>query len=101
MARSACPTRAEMPRRKLIAGNWKMNTTLAEAKALARAVADGARSETRVGVAVCPPFPWLLAVADELKGSAVALGAQDVHYEQEGAFTGEGSAAMLRGGGRQ
>jgi triosephosphate isomerase len=85
-----------MPRRKLVAGNWKMNTTLAEAKALARAVADGARTETRVDVAVCPPFPWLLAVAEELKGSAVALGAQDVHYEKKGAFTGEVSPAMLK-----
>jgi triosephosphate isomerase len=85
-----------MPRRKLVAGNWKMNTTLAEAKALARAVAEGCRTETRVDVAVCPPFPWLLPVAEELKGSPVRLGAQDVHYEKKGAFTGEVSPAMLK-----
>jgi triosephosphate isomerase len=84
-----------MPRRKLVAGNWKMNTTLAEAKALAKAVADGCRTESRVDVAVCPPFPWLLPVAEELKGSAVKLGAQDVHFETKGAFTGEVSPAML------
>ena len=55
-----------MPRHKLVAGNWKMNTTLAEAKALARAVADGCRTVSRVDVAVCPPFPWLLVVAEEV-----------------------------------
>src|SRR5579871_4628379 len=85
-----------MARRKLVAGNWKMNTTLTEAKTLARAVVEGCRTETRVDVAVCPPFPWLLAVAEELKGSPVALGAQDVHYEKKGAYTGEVSPAMLK-----
>jgi triosephosphate isomerase len=85
-----------MPRRKLVAGNWKMNTTLAEAKALGRAVADGCRTEKRVDVAVCPPYPWLITVAEELKGSPVALGAQDVSFEKKGAFTGEVSPAMLR-----
>ena len=54
-----------MPRRKLVAGNWKMNTTLAEAKALAAAVAGGVGAGTpAVGVAVCPPFPWLLPVGE-------------------------------------
>jgi triosephosphate isomerase len=84
-----------MARKKLVAGNWKMNTTRAEATALATAVAKGVGTDARVGVAVCPPFPWLLAVGDALKGSAVALGAQDVHYEKKGAFTGEVSPAML------
>lgn len=84
-----------MPRKKLVAGNWKMNTTLAEAKALAAAVAKGVGTDTRVDVAVCPPFPWLLPVAEELKGSSVALGAQDVHYEKSGAYTGEVSPKML------
>ncbi len=84
-----------MARKKFVAGNWKMNTTLAEAKALAAAVAKGVGTDTTVDVAVCPPFPWLLPVADALKGSAVTLGAQDVHYEKEGAFTGEVSPKML------
>ena len=84
-----------MSRKKLVAGNWKMNTTLAEAKALAAAVAKGVGTDTRVEVAVCPPFPWLLPVAEAIKGSAVTLGAQDVHYETKGAFTGEVSPAML------
>src|SRR5439155_12343152 len=79
-----------------VAGNWKMNTTLAEAKALAAGVAKGVGSGTAaVDVAVCPPFPWLLPVGEAIKGSAVALGAQNVHFEIKGAFTGEVSPAML------
>lgn len=81
-------------RKKLVAGNWKMNTTLAEAKALGAAVAKGATGD-RVSVAVFPPFPWLSAVGEALSGSAVALGAQDVSAEKKGAFTGEVSPAML------
>lgn len=84
-----------MPRKKLVAGNWKMNTTLAEAKSLAAAVAKGVPADSPVRVAVCPPYPWLAAVADAVKGSGVALGAQDVSFEKDGAFTGEVSAKML------
>jgi triosephosphate isomerase len=82
-------------RKKFVAGNWKMNTTLAEAKALGAAVASGVGTDDRVQVAVCPPFPWLLAVSETLRGSAVALGAQSVYSEKKGAFTGEVSPAML------
>jgi triosephosphate isomerase (TIM) len=82
-------------RKKFVAGNWKMNTTLAEAKALGAAIAKGIGTDARVTVAVCPPFPWLVAVGEAVKGSAVALGAQDVHSEKKGAFTGEVSPAML------
>ena len=85
-----------MPRKKIVAGNWKMNTTLVEAKALAAAIVQGVGTDTRVDVAVCPPFLWLVPVAEVLKGSPVALGAQDVHYEKKGAYTGEISPAMLR-----
>lgn len=84
-----------MPRRKLVAGNWKMNTTLAEAKALAAGIAQGVGSNTVVDVAVCPPFPWLLPVADAVRGSAVAVGAQNTFFELKGAFTGEVSPSML------
>jgi triosephosphate isomerase len=83
-----------MPRKKFVAGNWKMYTTLAQAKELAGAVAKGLASD-RTTVAVCPPFPWLAQVAEMLKGSRVALGAQDCHYEKEGAFTGSVSPRML------
>jgi triosephosphate isomerase len=82
-------------RQKFIAGNWKMYTTAATARELASAIARGLGSESRVAVAVCPPFPYLLPVAEALRGSPVALGAQDVYCEKEGAFTGEVSPAML------
>jgi triosephosphate isomerase len=82
-------------RQKFIAGNWKMYTTAATARELASAVVRGLGAESRVAVAVCPPFPYLLPVAEVLRGSPVALGAQDVYCETEGAFTGEVSPAML------
>src|SRR5262245_28360697 len=84
-----------MPRPKLIAGNWKMNTTRAEATALATAVVKGVTANPAVQVAVAPPYPWLGDVATVLKGSPVTLAAQDVSYEKDGAFTGEVSAKML------
>ncbi len=81
-------------RKPFIAGNWKMNTTEAEAIALALGV-----SEATVGagcdIAVCVPFPHLGPVREALKGSHVGLGAQDVYWEPKGAFTGEVSAAIL------
>ncbi|HXD85725.1 MAG TPA: triose-phosphate isomerase [Urbifossiella sp.] len=82
-------------RRKIVAGNWKMNTTHAEATALASAVVHAAAGHPKVGIAIFPPFPWLLPVREILKGSAVVLGAQNCHYEKSGAFTGEVSPQML------
>lgn len=82
-----------MPRTKFIAGNWKMNTTRAAAEALARGVAAGAPAGVEVGVA--PPFVYLDAVRQALAGSSVLLGAQDVYFEKNGAFTGEISVEML------
>jgi triosephosphate isomerase (TIM) len=82
-------------RKKFIVGNWKMYTTAAEAKRLARAVVAGAGIEDRVSVTVCPPFPYLALVGGILKGSRVALGAQNLYPEKEGAFTGEVSPTML------
>ncbi|WP_305123441.1 triose-phosphate isomerase [Roseomonas sp. GC11] len=79
--------------RPLIAGNWKMNGTLAEATALARGVAAG--SAPAVELLVCPPFPHLVPVAAALAGSAVALGAQDCHAAAKGAHTGDVAAPML------
>ncbi len=82
-------------RQLFIIGNWKMYTTAAEAGRLARAVVDGVGADARVRVAVCPPFPYLARVGEILKGNHVALGAQNLYPEQEGAFTGEISPAML------
>jgi triosephosphate isomerase len=83
-------------RKKFIAGNWKMYTDTAGARHLAAGVAQGVGKEDRVTVAVCPPFPYLIPVGEVLRGSPVALGAQNVYPEKEGAFTGEVSPAMLR-----
>ncbi len=81
-------------RRPFIAGNWKMNTSPEEAVALAGAVAE-ATEGAPCDVAVCPPFPYLAAVHEAVRGSEVAVGAQDVYQEASGAFTGEVSVPML------
>ncbi len=84
-------------RRYVFAGNWKMHKTIAEAVTLARALREGLEREpTRHEVVVMPPFTALAAVREVLKGSAIALGAQNMHWEREGAFTGEISPVMLR-----
>lgn len=96
-----------MPR-SIVAGNWKMHTTLREAAALAAEVAAGAASPLLPAVAgdsesggieliLCPPFVSLAAVRDAVAGSPVAVGAQNMHFEPSGAFTGEVSAPMLQG----
>jgi triosephosphate isomerase len=82
-------------RQPFIAGNWKMFTNATTARELAAAVAKGAASRPAVRVAICPPFPYLATVAETLRGSSVALGAQNCYPEKEGAFTGEVSPAML------
>src|SRR5450830_1428868 len=81
-------------RRPFVAGNWKMNTSEAEAIALAKGVVATAGSAA-CDVAVCVPFPHLAAVRAATQGSHVAVGAQDVYWEPKGAFTGEVSVAML------
>ena len=82
-------------RRPFIAGNWKMNTNRASAVALAEGLAKKAESLDGVDLAVCPPSCYLDAVGKALAGSKVALGAQNVYFEKDGAFTGELSVAML------
>lgn len=83
-----------MTRKKFVAGNWKMYTSAAIGRALATAVAAGVRDDM-VRVVVCPPFPYLAAIAEVLRGSKVDLGAQNCYSELEGAFTGEVSPAMI------
>ncbi len=83
-------------RRPFIAGNWKMNTNRASAVALAEGVAKQAETLEGVDLAVCPPSCYLDAVGRAIAGSKVALGAQNMYHEKDGAFTGELSAAMLR-----
>ncbi|HSN91790.1 MAG TPA: triose-phosphate isomerase [Anaeromyxobacteraceae bacterium] len=85
-----------MARRKFVCGNWKMHKTVAEAVALVRELRAGVgEAAGSVQVAVAPPFTALGAVAEALRGGSIELAAQDVHWEPQGAFTGEVSAPML------
>jgi triosephosphate isomerase len=88
-----------MARRKFVCGNWKMHKTAGEAAALVKELAAGladASGAGKVQVAVAPPFPSLHAVAEAIgHGGQLELAAQNVHWEAQGAFTGEVSAAML------
>ena len=87
-----------MDNRPVLAANWKMNPTSAgEAAELVKGIAEAAKSQDRVTVAVFPPFLWLLGVFELLGGTGLQLGAQDCYWEPSGAFTGEVSAAMLAG----
>jgi triosephosphate isomerase len=83
-------------RRPFIAGNWKMNKTPDEAKALAVELKGALGGVSSVDVAICPAFVCLHAVRDAIQGSTMALGAQNIHWEKSGAFTGEISGAMLK-----
>ena len=86
-----------MPERKrLVAGNWKMNGLRADGLALARGIAARAREPHRCELLVCPPATLLSTVGEALAGSDVALGGQDCHAESKGAFTGCISAEMLK-----
>ena len=81
----------------LAAGNWKMNTTVDEAVALAEAVKEAVEGITGVDVLVCPPFVSLAPVAKALENSRVMVGAQNMHNQPSGAFTGEVAAGMITG----
>ncbi|MGF1642131.1 MAG: triose-phosphate isomerase [Thiotrichales bacterium] len=81
-------------RKHLVAGNWKLNGSLAETETLIGGILGG-MAEVTASVAVCPPFPYLARAQSLLVGSNVGLGAQNVCDEDKGAFTGEVSAAML------
>ena len=83
--------------RPLVAGNWKMNTTRAEAVALAQGIARRAGEVAdAVDLLVCPPSVYLSAAVEAVAGSQVAVGAQNCYHEASGAFTGEISTKMLR-----
>ena len=84
-----------MTRRKFVCGNWKMHKTAAEAVQLVRELRERV-TDAAAQVAVAPPFIALSAVKQALDGSRIELFAQNCHFEKQGAFTGEVSAAMLR-----
>ena len=83
-------------RRPLIAGNWKMHTTAREAEQLASAVVQAANKVSGRDIMIAPPYTALSAVSPVLSGTGVILGAQNVHWEEQGAFTGEISVPMLK-----
>jgi len=84
-----------MMRIPFIAGNWKMNTTVAKAAELVRGMVSGLDKIEGVEKVLCPPFISLTVVRELLKGSSVKLGAQNMHFELKGAYTGEISPLML------
>ncbi len=85
-----------MQRTPFIAGNWKMNTSLTEAADLADALKQRIGAAAEVDLAVCPPFVYIPAVVGALAGSRIEVGAQNMFCEDNGAFTGEISADMLK-----
>ncbi|MFC1847392.1 triose-phosphate isomerase [Chloroflexota bacterium] len=79
----------------IIAGNWKMNTTVSEATELVKAMRAGLDQIADIDKVICPPFVSLSAVKELIKGSSIKLGAQNLYFEEKGAYTGEISPLML------
>jgi triosephosphate isomerase (TIM) len=86
-------------RRWMLAGNWKMHNTIGESAALARAILEGIPGQMDGDIIVAPVFTALSAVYDVIKGSRIALAAQDLFFEDKGAYTGEISPTMLKDAG--
>ncbi|MCZ2126201.1 MAG: triose-phosphate isomerase [Anaerolineales bacterium] len=83
-------------RKKLVAGNWKMNKNVVETRELLSALASGLDSVGGAERALCPPFTSLFVAAEALTGTGIGLGAQNMHWEEKGAFTGEISPSMVK-----
>lgn len=83
--------------RPLVAANWKMNTTVVEAGALASRIRDDLTNVDEIDIVLCPPLISLVEVSNAVAASQIKTGAQNMHYDDKGAFTGEVSAAMLTG----
>ena len=79
----------------MIAGNWKMNTTVSEAIKLVNELRRGLDEIAHVDKVICPPFISLAAVRELIRGSSIKLGAQNIYFEEMGAYTGEISPLML------
>jgi triosephosphate isomerase len=84
-----------MIRKPLVAGNWKMHMTVADARHLVSEMVPGLQSKSGVDKVVCPPYTALLAVSSLLEGTDIALGAQNMYWETAGAYTGEISPTMV------
>ncbi len=83
-------------RRPILAGNWKMNLTIAEATGFVRSIRRGLNDIKTVDRVLCPPFTALAAVKELLSATGIGLGAQNMHWEENGAYTGEIAPAMLQ-----
>ena len=79
----------------LIAANWKMNTNLSEAQQLTRDLLSSINNDAHVETVICPPFVYLQEISNLLKGKPIKVGAQNVYFEEKGAYTGEGASGML------
>ncbi|MDR2252044.1 MAG: triose-phosphate isomerase [Endomicrobium sp.] len=86
-------------RKPLMAGNWKMNKTVAEAVSVVKALKSSIADVTDIDVLICPTFTALYAVNNEVKGSNINIGAQNLSWETKGAFTGEISPTMVKDAG--
>src|SRR6187401_95137 len=84
-------------RKPMMAGNWKMNKTPSEATALAQAISEAVAGIDTVDRVICPPYLALAGVHRTVEGSGIGVGAQNVHWAESGAFTGEISPSMLKG----
>ena len=83
-------------RRPILAGNWKMNMTIAEATDFVRSIRRGLNDVKGVDRVLCPPFTALAAVKDLLQATEIGLGAQNMHWAEKGAYTGELAPAMVK-----
>jgi triosephosphate isomerase len=83
-------------RRPIIAGNWKMNKTVNEAEEFTKALKEKLQDIAGVDIVICPPFTCLAPIAGIIQGANIQLGAQDIYWEDSGAFTGEISCPMLK-----
>jgi triosephosphate isomerase (TIM) len=83
-------------RKWIVAGNWKMHNTIAESIALAKAIKEGTAALTNGKIVLAPPFTALFSVGETITGSNISLAAQNMYYEDKGAFTGEISPRMLK-----
>ena len=85
-----------MNRIPFVAGNWKMNKTVAEARDLVAKMGALLSAIPNVEKVVCPPYPSLMALSEALNGTSIGLGAQDLHWEEKGAFTGQVAPNMVK-----
>ena len=81
--------------KSLVVGNWKMNCGLEEAITLAKEISKALNELKGVEIVLCPPYPYLFAVKNEIENSSIRLGSQNLYWEEKGAFTGEISVTMI------